>query len=153
VAFGGIRRFRERAEYRGQSPSSRARRFGESPPCIETLARTGYRFIAPVEVVQSRPSSREPVRPVRRRVSLAVILLSAVRSISYTCIDSTMIRQYGSVMDSAWACRPMESTLSFKTSEPLAPFSGQLTTGSLFNILAPIRADSDAHFVAAPSPR
>src|SRR5216683_2058187 len=51
----------------------------ESPRYIETLARTGYRFVAPVEEVPSPlPAvSTAPIEPVSHGPSLAVVLLSA----------------------------------------------------------------------------
>lgn len=48
----------------------------ESPRYIETLARTGYRFIAPVEEVPSPAVSTAPLEPAPHRPSLAVVLLS-----------------------------------------------------------------------------
>ncbi len=51
----------------------------ESPRYIETLARTGYRFVAPVEEVPSPlPAvSTAPFEPGPHGPSLAVVLLSA----------------------------------------------------------------------------
>jgi DNA-binding winged helix-turn-helix (wHTH) protein len=51
----------------------------ESPRYIETLARTGYRFVAPVEEVPPPlPAVRAaPLEPASHGPSLAVILLSA----------------------------------------------------------------------------
>jgi DNA-binding winged helix-turn-helix (wHTH) protein len=44
----------------------------ENPRYIETLARSGYRFIAPVEVVELPPREKGPLQ--RRRPSLAAIM-------------------------------------------------------------------------------
>jgi len=56
----------------------------ENPRYIETLARTGYRFIAPVEVVESSlaapeaPPAAETAPPSRRRLARAAITALAV---------------------------------------------------------------------------
>ena len=49
----------------------------ENPRYIETLARVGYRFIAPIEVVEPTASAAEP-RPHLRRPSLATVIVSTV---------------------------------------------------------------------------
>src|SRR5206468_2789667 len=49
----------------------------ENPRYIETLARVGYRFIAPIEVVEPPASPAEP-RPQTRRPSLATVIVSTV---------------------------------------------------------------------------
>jgi hypothetical protein len=45
----------------------------ESPRYIETLARSGYRFIAPVEVVDVPPSASPEVPPARLRLSASAM--------------------------------------------------------------------------------
>jgi WD40 repeat protein len=50
----------------------------ENPRYIETLARLGYRFIAPVAVVESTGPRAEARPPVWRRVSLATFITSIV---------------------------------------------------------------------------
>jgi DNA-binding winged helix-turn-helix (wHTH) protein/dipeptidyl aminopeptidase/acylaminoacyl peptidase len=49
----------------------------DSPPYIETLNRTGYRFIAPIEVVESPSSFRKPTRFARSRVAPAAVAATA----------------------------------------------------------------------------
>jgi len=49
----------------------------ENPRYIETLARVGYRFIAPIEVVETTASAAEP-RLQTRRPSLATVIVSTV---------------------------------------------------------------------------
>ncbi len=49
----------------------------ENPRYIETLARIGYRFIAPIDVVEPTAPGGEP-RPQTRRPSLATLIVSAV---------------------------------------------------------------------------
>src|SRR5216683_169645 len=49
----------------------------ENPRYIETLARVGYRFIAPIDVVEPTASAGEP-RPQTRRPSLATVIVSTV---------------------------------------------------------------------------
>src|SRR6266849_7025469 len=49
----------------------------ENPRYIETLARVGYRFIAPIAVVEPPASPAEP-RPQPRRPSLATVIVSTV---------------------------------------------------------------------------
>ena len=49
----------------------------ENPRYIETLARVGFRFIAPIEAVEPTASAAEP-RPQPRRLSLTTIILSMV---------------------------------------------------------------------------
>ena len=49
----------------------------ENPRYIETLARVGYRFIAPIEVVEPTASAAEP-RLQTRRPSLATVIVSTV---------------------------------------------------------------------------
>jgi DNA-binding winged helix-turn-helix (wHTH) protein/WD40 repeat protein len=50
----------------------------EHPRYIETLARTGYRFIAPLEVVQPPLARPEPFSRARRHVPLTLIVVSLV---------------------------------------------------------------------------
>lgn len=50
----------------------------ENPRYIETLARAGYRFIAPIEVVEPTVSGAEARPPARRRLSLATGIASMV---------------------------------------------------------------------------
>src|SRR5439155_2057201 len=49
----------------------------ENPRYIETLARVGYRFIAPIEAGELTASAAEP-RPQLRRLSLKTVILSIV---------------------------------------------------------------------------
>ena len=50
----------------------------ESPRYVETLARTGYRFIAPVDVVNASLAANGRARHRRRAMALAAIAASAV---------------------------------------------------------------------------
>jgi DNA-binding winged helix-turn-helix (wHTH) protein/WD40 repeat protein len=50
----------------------------ENPRYIETLARVGYRFIAPIEVVEPTVSAAEPRPQAPRRLSLATVIVSMV---------------------------------------------------------------------------
>jgi len=50
----------------------------ENPRYIETLARVGYRFIAPIEIVEPTASAGEPRRRGPRGLSFATVFVSTV---------------------------------------------------------------------------
>ncbi len=50
----------------------------EHPRYIETLARVGYRFIAPIEVVEPTVAAADPRRLAPRHFSLATVIVSTV---------------------------------------------------------------------------
>src|SRR5436190_13722484 len=65
----------------------------ENPRYIETLARVGYRFIAPIEVVEPTVSAGEPHLRTRRP-SVAAVIVSAV--VVFATIGTALTMRRGS---------------------------------------------------------